>query len=106
MVRLVVDQAVMGDKRIETSLFVSGQPSAELSDLSTNRDLMSQVAEASGGRLFLPDEVHELPLLFNKGNETITQYHETTLWDRWPWLLLLFSLMTCEWITRKLNGLP
>ena len=105
-VRLVADNATLGDKRIESTLLVAEKPSAELTDLSTNRELLTQIADTSGGRLFLPDEVHELPKLFKKGNETITQYKELTLWDRWPSMMLLFSLLMCEWVTRKLKGLP
>ena len=106
LVRLAVIQAEMGDKSIETSLFVHNKPGIERNDVSTNRDLLAQIAEASGGRLFLPDEVCNLPDLFKKAEVSATQYHELTLWDRWPWLLALFTLMMTEWVTRKLNGLP
>jgi hypothetical protein len=105
-VRLAVDQALPGDKRIETTVFVHEKPSAELSDLSANRDLLVQIASASGGRLFLPDEVRELSSMFEPVEETAEHYEEMSLWDRWPWLIVLFTLMMCEWITRKLNGLP
>ena len=94
------------NKRIETKLFVHDKPSLELSDLSANHDLLAKIADASGGRLFLPDEVRDLPKMFKKVEESTTQYQELSLWDRWPWLAVLFSLMMCEWITRKLNGLP
>jgi hypothetical protein len=105
-VRLEADQATLGEKRIETTLFVHDRPSVELSDLSANHDLLAKIADASGGRLFLPDEVREIPKMFKKVEESISQYQEVSLWDRWPWLLILFSLMMCEWVTRKLNGLP
>lgn len=105
-VRLEADQAAMGEKRIETTVFVHDKPSAELSDLSTNHDLLAKIADTSGGRLFLPDEVREIPKMFKKVEESTTQYHEVSLWDRWPWLVVVFSLMMCEWVTRKLNGLP
>jgi hypothetical protein len=105
-VRLVADQTRLGDKPIETTIYVHEKPSEELSDLSTNRELLVKIAEASGGRLFLPDEAHELPKMFMKTEEKMPQYFETTLWDRWPWLAVMFSLMMCEWVLRKLNGLP
>jgi hypothetical protein len=105
-VRLVADQANLGERPIETMIYVHEKPSVELSDLSTNRDLLIKIAEASGGRLFLPDEVSQLPKMFQKTEEKAPQYFETTLWDRWPWLALLFSIMMCEWVLRKLNGLP
>lgn len=107
LARLTAAEANLGDKPIETTIFVRDKPSLELSDLSTNRDLLAKIADASGGRLFLPDEVHDqLPKMFKKVEESITQYEEVSLWDRWPWLVLLFAFMTCEWVLRKLNGLP
>jgi hypothetical protein len=105
-IRLAVNEEELGDKRIETTFVVHDKPSVELADVSANRDLLAQIADASGGRLFMPDEVRDLPTLFKKVDETTTQYHEITLWDRWPWLAILFSLMMTEWVTRKLNGLP
>lgn len=105
-VRLEADQASLGDKRIETTVFVHDKPSVEMGDLSTNHDLLAKIADASGGRLFLPDEVRDIPKMFKKVEESTSQYQEVTLWDRWPWLVILFTLMMCEWVTRKLNGLP
>ena len=105
-VRLTAEQAILGEKMIETTLYVDDKPSVELSDLSANKDLLTQIADASGGRLFLPDEVRDLPKMFKKVESTTTQYEEVTLWDRWPWLAIICTLMMTEWVTRKLNGLP
>lgn len=105
-VRLIAEHASLGEKPIEAALYVHDRPSEELSDLSTNRELLVKIAELSGGRLFLPDEIRQIPKLFQKTEEKTPQYSETTLWDRWPWLVILFSLMMCEWVLRKLNGLP
>ncbi len=105
-VRLTADNAILGETPIETTLFVHDKPNEELSDLSANRDLLVKIAEASGGRLLLPDEVRDIPNLFKKVDEKSSEYHEVTLWDRWPSLAILFSLMMCEWVIRKLNGLP
>ncbi len=104
--RLSAEQATLGEKPIETTIFVHDRPSIELSDLSANRDLMTQIADASGGRLFLPDEVRDLPGMFRKVDETTVHYDEIALWDRWPWVAVLFALMMIEWVLRKLNGLP
>ena len=106
LIRLAATEAELGAKTIETNLFVHDKPSAELTDVSTNRDLLAKIADASGGRLFLPDETRDLPKMFRKIDETIAEYHEVTLWDRWPWLVVLFTLLMAEWVLRKLNGLP
>ena len=105
-VRLTAEQAILGEKMIETTLYVDDKPSVELGDLSANKDLLTQIADVSGGRLFLPDEVRDLPKMFKKIESTTTQYEEVTLWDRWPWLAIICTLMMIEWVTRKLNGLP
>lgn len=106
LLRLAADQAELGDKPIETTLVVHDKPSVEFTDVSANKELLSKIADASGGRLFLPDEAHQLPQMFQKVDETISEYHEVSLWDRWPWLIIVFALMMTEWVIRKLNGLP
>ena len=105
-IQLKVNEPVLGDQPIETTLIVYEKPTAELSDVSTNRDLLTQIADASGGRLFLPDEVRDLPQMFRTVDEVTTTYEEVTLWDRWPWLIILFTLMMTDWVIRKWNGLP
>ena len=105
-VRLQADQATLGQKPIETTLFVEEKPSLELNDVSANRNLLAQLADASGGKLFLPDQVQNLPSMFKKVEETTTQYQEISLWDRWPLLAILFTLLMTEWVLRKMNGLP
>lgn len=103
---LKTDNADLGPKPVESTLYVHDRPSLELSELSANRDLLSQVADVSGGRLFLPDQVRDLPRMFKVYDGNITKYEETPLWDRWPWLVLLCALLTTEWVIRKINGLP
>jgi hypothetical protein len=105
-VALTTDNADLGPKPVEASLYVHDRPSQELSDLSANRDLLTQIADVSGGRLFLPDQLRELPKLFKTFDGNVSLYEEKPLWDRWPWLVLLFALMTTEWVIRKMNGLP
>lgn len=105
-VALSVDAADLGDKPVEATLYVHDRPSQELSELSANRDLLTQIADVSGGRLFLPDQLHELPKMFKSYDGNVSHYEEAPLWDRWPWLVLLCVLMTTEWVVRKMNGLP
>eukprot|EP00456_Euglypha_rotunda_P015896 TRINITY_DN1516_c0_g1_i3.p1 TRINITY_DN1516_c0_g1~~TRINITY_DN1516_c0_g1_i3.p1 ORF type:complete len:845 (-),score=233.60 TRINITY_DN1516_c0_g1_i3:430-2964(-) len=105
-VALTADNAELGDKPVEATIYVHDRPSQELSELSANRDLLTQIADVSGGRLFLPDQLHELPKMFKTYDGNVSRYDESPLWDRWPWLVLLCGLMTAEWVVRKLNGLP
>lgn len=91
---------------IVAHFFVDEEKSLELSDVSCNRDLLQQIAEASGGRVFNADEVDQLPELFRTEAETESKVSETPLWNHWSMLMVFFGLMTLEWIIRKLAGLP
>lgn len=103
---LNVEHADLGTKAVEATVYVHHRPSLELSELSANRDLLAQIADVSGGRLFLADQLHELPKMFKTFDGNVSKYEEAPLWDRWPWLVLLGVLMTTEWVIRKVNGLP
>lgn len=105
-VALTTENADLGGKPVEATLYVHDRPSQELSELSANRDLLTQIADTSGGRLFMPDELKDLPKQFKTFDGHVSHYEESPLWDRWPWLVLLCALMTTEWVIRKINGLP
>lgn len=94
------------DDPIFADFFVQEEKSLELSDVSCNRELLQQIAEASGGRVFNADEVDQLPELFKTEAEKESKTSETPLWNHWSMLMLFFGLMTLEWIIRKLSGLP
>lgn len=103
--KVVVQNASLGSE-VSTSLYVSDPLTGELSDLSANRDLLTQLAEASGGELVMPDEISRIVELLKPPEESSQSREETTLWDHWIFLLLFFALLTSEWVVRKLNGLP
>jgi hypothetical protein len=103
--KVAVENANLGSE-VSTSLYVSDPLTGELSDLSANRDLLTQLAEVSGGELILPDKVHRIVELLQRPEESAQSREETTLWDHWVFLLLFFALLTTEWVVRKLNGLP
>ena len=103
--KVAVENANLGSE-VSASLYVSDPLTGELSDLSANRDLLTQLAEVSGGELILPDEVHRIVELLQPPEESTQSREETTLWDHWIFLLLFFALLTTEWVVRKLNGLP
>lgn len=91
---------------VTASLLVTEPLTGELSELSANRELLSRIAEVSSGRFLLPDQLHELPALLRKPEDSASTREETSLWDHWTMLVLFFSLLTTEWAIRKLNGLP
>ena len=105
-VRLVADGADLGPDEIAASLYVHPRYTPELADLSAHRQLLAQIAEAGGGRLFDPDELDELPAQFQQTVERTTVRREEVLWDRWYTIAVFFALLAAEWLVRKLNGLP
>ncbi len=103
--KVTVENANLGSE-VRTSLYVSEPLTGELSDLSANRDLLTQLADASGGELIMPDEINRIAGLLKPPEQLAQSREETTLWDHWIFLLLFFALLTTEWVVRKLNGLP
>lgn len=104
--RLKVDGADLDAAEFAATLFVTQPPTQELTDLSANAELLSQLATVSGGQLIGPDALSELPQLLNAAEVAHDDRDEVALWQH-PLLLLLFcALITTEWAIRKLNGLP
>ena len=91
---------------IQSEILVSRQASAELANVSCNRDLLKQLADLSGGELIEPFDTERLVSLVQPMNQTWQKIQERTLWDHWIVMLLFFTLLTSEWVIRKLNGLP
>jgi hypothetical protein len=104
--RLVAEGANAGPEEIVAELSVTERVTTELSELTANRDLLEQVADVTGGKLFYPDQLDELPRLFEGLTETESLREEVPLWDHWFTLLLLCGVLGTEWVLRKLNGLP
>ncbi|MDA1252835.1 MAG: hypothetical protein O2820_26895 [Planctomycetota bacterium] len=105
-VKLVADGANLGADDLSTALYIHDSQTTELSDLAANRDLLSQIAEASGGELLTPDRIQRIVELLKPPEEETEAREETTLWDHWLVLVVFFVLLTTEWTIRKLNGLP
>ena len=108
--KLVVEGGKLGDEAIEAPLYVHEKTSLELSDLSSNRELLTQIADASQGRLYLPHEAQKIPAMFIDPEDAAKLRDEIQLWGQPPysWIILgcFFALLMSEWVIRKLNGLP
>jgi len=105
-VKLVAENADLGADDLTTAIYVLDSNTTELSDLAANRELLTQIAEASGGELLLPDTIGRLVDILKPPEEEAETRDESTLWDHWLVLLAFFALLTVEWTIRKLNGLP
>lgn len=105
-VKLVPENGDLGPKEITASIYVRPTKSLELSDLSSNRDLLQQLAQLSNGQLILPENAHTIPDLIRGPTATRTLREEILLWDHWLILVCFFVLLMAEWVVRKMNGLP
>jgi hypothetical protein len=64
--------------------------------------LVTLAAESFGGKYFEMDEAAAIPNLIPDLHEEVpVRSRPTTLWDRWPTLILLVGLLSLEWGIRK-----
>ncbi|MDA3873172.1 MAG: hypothetical protein PF795_04360, partial [Kiritimatiellae bacterium] len=81
------------------------EPRFEMGETDMNEGLLRRMAEASGGRFFREETLHELPDLLSEREDKVRTHMEIPLWAS-PVVFLLFLLLaTGEWLTRKLSGL-
>jgi len=75
-------------------------------DLATNRPLLEDLANRTGGQVFEPEDAGQLVERLQKALAARQYRSELRLW-RSGWTLALFLLpLTTEWVARKLSGLP
>jgi hypothetical protein len=98
-----VYEVVLEDDVWTTFRVVSARSAVELSETTLNKPLLESIAELSGGRMVNGDGV--LSDLFLRSGEDREELRETTLWDTWPVLILLATLLTMEWVLRRRGGL-
>lgn len=92
--------------KIQSEILVRRQASAELANVSCNRELLKQLSDLSGGEVVESFDTERLVSLVRPKDETLQKIQERTLWDHWIVVLIFFTLLTSEWVIRKLNGLP
>jgi hypothetical protein len=91
---------------VQSEILVKEQLSAELANVACNRDLLTQLAVDSGGQVVEPYDAEQLISLVQPRDQSQQKIQERTLWDHWSIVLVFFTLLTSEWVIRKLNGLP
>ncbi|MCH9653175.1 MAG: hypothetical protein K0U86_05310 [Planctomycetes bacterium] len=104
--KLTTSPEVAKGKEITTPLFVHQIKTIELGNLASNPQLLSEIAESSGGQLLAPETIDQLLDLIPSLNQKTTNQDEISLWDHWLILVLIMGILTAEWAIRKLNGLP
>lgn len=77
----------------------------ELIDVRSDRPLLEQLAEQSGGLVLEPTAVAELSRVLSLKPRTLETSQRTALWDRWWCLWLILGCLMLEWVVRKQIGL-
>lgn len=92
--------------KLRAGFTVSGPEGEETTELATNWPLLEELASKSGGKVFSAENAGELVALLQEKGATKTEHWEFRLWQSWGTLLLFLVLLTVEWVSRKLAGLP
>jgi hypothetical protein len=94
-------------KATRTEFTVTAPPSEEMLDLSTDWELLKNLADKStSGKVYTPEDAQKLVDDLIKKEETSIDRTPRPLWEWWPTLVLILVLLTIEWVARKWSGLP
>jgi hypothetical protein len=93
-------------KKLRATFSVTPPDGEEMVELATNYPLMEELAAKSGGQVFAPEDTAGLVEALTKRVVTREERSENRLWQWWVTLVLVLSLLTVEWVGRKLAGLP
>jgi uncharacterized membrane protein len=83
------------------------KPNVEFANYLRNDFLLERLARFTGGKMVTPDDASRLPEIIRRdlGIAADTLTETVPMWDKWPFLLILFILVTTEWVLRKRHGL-
>jgi hypothetical protein len=95
-----------GAKPLRASFTLLPPDSTEMIDLETKWPLLEELAVKSGGKVFTAEEAAELMKLLAGQTVAHTEHYEQRLWQWWVMLALVVTLLSIEWVGRKLAGLP
>ena len=88
--------------RPATHTFRVEPPRQETDKPGTNRPLLEDITKATSGKLFTLADARDIPAAFSvKQVERLIQYREE-LWDAPLWMIAIVTLLTTEWVLRKM----
>ena len=83
------------------------KPNVEFTNYVRNDFLLERLARFTGGRVISHEDVRNLPEIIRQtqglARHSLTEV--SPMWDKLPFLLILFILLTAEWVLRKRAGL-
>ncbi len=93
------------DGPIETPIAVNPELSAEMIDTRSDRPLLAQIAELTGGRMIPPTALSEVLQTINLSPHVTEETSQQPLWSNWICLWVVFFCLALEWTIRKMTGL-
>ncbi|QDT50735.1 hypothetical protein Pan258_48160 [Symmachiella dynata] len=90
---------------IETPISIDPTLSMEMGDTRSNRPLLAQIAELTGGQVVPPTAVSEVLQTINLSPHVTEETSRQALWDSWFCFWVIFICLAAEWTIRKMTGL-
>ncbi|MBG85330.1 MAG: hypothetical protein CMO80_00305 [Verrucomicrobiales bacterium] len=103
--RVKIDKIPDGLIQVKTGFLVGPQSRMELSQLHCNTELLTQVAEESGGKYLPEEELGRLVELLDSMSRGRVLEEQTPLWNSFWWFIPAILLLALEWVIRKRVGL-
>jgi hypothetical protein len=104
----IVEQLLAAEKYADpVQIEITFEPGIdrELLDPRSDRPLLEQLAEQTGGLVLEPTALSELSRALPLEPRTSESRQRTALWDRWWCLWVILGCLSLEWIIRKQVGL-
>jgi uncharacterized membrane protein len=91
--------------QVTVSTFHAGESQEELDDPRARPERMAELAAATGGRAFSPEESKALEEAVRARTRTVTRTHVVALWNLPLTLFLFFTLVCVDCLVRKRRGM-
>lgn len=89
---------------VETSVSIDPPLAEELRDTRSNRPLLAQIAELTGGQVLQPTAVKEVFQLADLAPKITEHRTQSPMWNSWTALWIVLGCLTLEWAARKQIG--
>jgi hypothetical protein len=103
--RYRVVPAKAGEASFDEAAFGVSAPAAEQGECAMRRDLLTQMADLTGGRYFSLAELPGLPEYVHGKPTVAIVRKEAELWDTWIFPVSFFLLVGLEWALRRRQDL-
>lgn len=92
-------------KPVQATITVRATDSVEMLNTQSNRALLEQIAQLTGGQVVPPTAIGEVLEMVSFTPEVSETKVRTPLWNRWSNLFIVLGCLFTEWVVRKAKGL-